>query len=496
MKRFWQACLAVVATAAITGSANAQWNESAEIGSYQSILSRAGYGTEGTQVGYNPAQPVPSPPGAAMAAQHGMVVDQGMAAGGCGSPNCDGGCASGNCGGSVGVAPTDCGCGGACNGSCGGAMMGGRMGGRRRGGMGGRNSVANNSYVDQGYDGGCNSPVYTPGAAIGGGVSNGIGNRLGSIVNGGGGSNRVASLFGMSLRRDYEDGVRLARNGAGDILYSDDVRNGNMNGLGVSIASRGCDGSGWEAIYWGLDEEDDVSLAGPATSTYLTGPTGYGGVAHVPSGATVQDIFDAGDSARYYRDTDINNLEFNLLRNGGQYTTRSGRSGNYELLGGFRLFTFDESFRSVSTSSNAAYPVTIEHRLEAENTLAGFQLGGRNEICLTDRVKFAHAGTAGVFNNRIQTRQQIIDSDGYSALDYADTKDDAAFMGQIDVGLIYQFSQKARARIGYRALGVAGVALAVDQIPADFTNVRELTSAQSNGSLLMHGMYFGSEFCF
>jgi len=331
------------------------------------------------------------------------------------------------------------------------------------------------------------------GGGAGGGLS-GLTGRLGGL-NSGGSSNKVLSVFGLSFRRDYEDGRRLARNAANDILYSDDVRNGSLNGLGVSLASRGCDGSGWEAVYWGIDEESDTTLAG-GTSTYLTGATGLGGVAHPPSGATVQDIFDAGDNARFYRDTDIHNFEFNLLRNGGQYTTRSGRTGNYELLGGFRLFTFDESFRYVSNSSNVAYPSTTEYRIEAENTLAGFQLGGRNEICLTDRVKFSHAGSAGIFNNRIYTRQQILDSDGYSAMDYMDNKDDAAMMGQIDVGLIYQFSQKARARIGYRALGVAGVALAVDQIPDDFTNVRELTSANSNGSLLLHGLYFGSEFCF
>ncbi len=495
MKRFWLSCLVVVATATITNSANAQWNESAEIGSYQSILSRAGYGTEGNQVGYNPAQPVPAPPGAAMAAQQGVAVGHGT------GTVVSGGCSTGNCGGAVAV-QSDCGCSGGCNGGCGGSMNGGRLGafgGRLRGGMNGGyvggGMAGNYSYVNQGYDGGCNTPVYTPGAMIGG-RAGGLGGRLNGLTNGGGNSNMVASLFGLSMRRDYEDGRRLARNGAGDILYSDDVRHGSLNGLGASIASRGAGGSGWEAVYWGVDDETDTTLAGPATSTYLTGATGLGGVAHVPSGVTVQDIFDDGDSARFYRDSDIHNLEFNLLRNGGQYTTRTGRTGNYELLGGFRLFTFDESFRYVSNSSNAAYPSTIEYRLEAENTLAGFQLGGRNEICLTDRVKLAHAGSAGIFNNRIETRQQIIDNTGYSALDYSDTKDDAAFMGQIDLGLIYQFSQKARARIGYRAMGVAGVALAVDQIPADFTNIRELTTAKSNGSLLMHGLYFGSEFCF
>ena len=47
MKCYWQAFLAIVATAAMFGSASAQsnWNHSNEIGSYQSILSKAGYGS-------------------------------------------------------------------------------------------------------------------------------------------------------------------------------------------------------------------------------------------------------------------------------------------------------------------------------------------------------------------------------------------------------------------------------------------------------------------
>ena len=44
MKRFWHIFLAVVAMATLANTANAQWSSGGEIGSYQSILSRAGYG--------------------------------------------------------------------------------------------------------------------------------------------------------------------------------------------------------------------------------------------------------------------------------------------------------------------------------------------------------------------------------------------------------------------------------------------------------------------
>ncbi len=43
MQRFWQTCLVIVATTAMANAADAQWQEASDIGSYQSILSRAGY---------------------------------------------------------------------------------------------------------------------------------------------------------------------------------------------------------------------------------------------------------------------------------------------------------------------------------------------------------------------------------------------------------------------------------------------------------------------
>ena len=175
-------------------------------------------------------------------------------------------------------------------------------------------------------------------------------------------------------------------------------------------------------------------------------------------------------------------------------------------MGGLRLFQFDESFRYVSNSV-APYPLTTEYQLQAENFLVGLQFGGRNEICLANRLRLATAATVGLFNNRAETRQRIFDETGYNPVlaggpsagrpfDYMAQRDDVAMMGELDLGLIYQLSSKFRARVGYRAMGVSGVALAVDQIPYDFNDPVLLQEANTNGSLFMQGVYFGTEFCF
>ncbi|MFK7766205.1 MAG: BBP7 family outer membrane beta-barrel protein [Mariniblastus sp.] len=509
MKRFWQTWLAVVAVATMVNTADAQWNQSAEIGSYQSILSRAGYGQSmGGQavqgsMSHNAGGQVaiPSPPGTP------VTYGGGMQGAGCGTPACAGGMNGGvmNGGGMNGGGMN----GGGMNGGVianGGMMNGGMVSGGMNGGMvgsgaatGGDGMIGVPCGTYDGYTGGAyaadyGAPVYSPGQNFNAGMAQRLAARS---------SNLVVGLFGVVLRRDYEDDRRLGYNAAGTNLFSTDADHGNMSGIGISLANRNANGSGWETLYWGLDEDADISLAGPS----YTNLNGFSALDHVPSGATVLDIYNAGDSARLYRSTEINNFEFNMLRNGGQFTTRGGRTGNYELLSGFRLFQFNENLRYASNSSFGAYPTRLEYDSNAENLLTGLQVGGRREVCISNRLRLSQAATLGLFNNRIRTRQRVTDETGYNpvlnaggsagrSFDYMDEKNDVAMLGQFDLGLIYQFSQKARARVGYRALGVGGVALAADQIPYDFTDTHTIQRANSNGSLLMHGLFFGTELCF
>ena len=110
----------------------------------------------------------------------------------------------------------------------------------------------------------------------------------------------------------------------------------------------------------------------------------------------------------------------------------------------------------------------------------------------------------GVYNNRINARQTIIDDAGAYAqvgsgayagsnYDFQDQKDDLAFLGELDLGLIFQHSQRTRVKFGYRIVGVAGVALADGQIPYDFTDGDEILRAHSDGSLILSGGYAGIE---
>lgn len=308
-------------------------------------------------------------------------------------------------------------------------------------------------------------------------------------------------VFGVTWQRDYEDRRRLAYNASSN-LYTDDVSNGTFSGLGFNLGKRKCNGRGWETTYWGLSTANEVYLTGP-TYTYLGGLSQLN---HVPSGWTVDTIYNAGDSVRLFRETRMHNFEFNFLQNGGCYRTRRGCQGQYELLAGFRLFKFDEDYSYETSTSAAGMPAVVAYNASAENTLAGIQFGGRSEICLSQRFQLNGGVTFGLFNNHIQTEKCIVDETGYSPLiatgaaagqpfHNRDTKNDAAALGQFDLGLAYRMTCRTRFRVGYRVMGLTGVALAANQLQTDFTDPYALGSANSNGGLLMHGLVYGIEFC-
>ena len=534
MKRFWHACFAVVASTAMIGTANAQWNQSSpEIGSYQSILARTGYGASpvGGTVGSVPGS-LPSMQGSGThnmipqqfgSGTHNAIQEQ-IGSGtrnvipdqvGSGTRNalpgqlgstthnvapptmhsgssyaapqayaapqtssgCIG-CGTGGGTGQYGGVPTAPAIGNVYGGS--GSCASGTCGG-------GSNLAA--SYADLGA-GSYNEPVYTPGASTG----------LGSIVQsakGGGGVNRVGGVFGVLLRRNYEDPVRIGAAGGNDI-FSDDIRNGDFSGVGASLASRKANGNGSEVIYWGLDDEVRSTFDNP--DFFSIGQFEDLNL----DGSTVFQNFNNAASISVFRDMEINNFEANLLRNGGSYTTRHGKAGNFELLGGFRLFQFDESLRIIG---NDGLGGKNEYRSQADNFLLGGQMGARNEVCLTKRLRLTSGVKVGVFNNRSETLQDVFNQDITKATigsganageDYYfhDTQDDVAVLGELKVGLAFQLTDHWRYHVGYQALGVGGVALAADQIPLNATDAGLLSRSRTNQSLLLQGLYFGGQTCF
>ena len=305
-------------------------------------------------------------------------------------------------------------------------------------------------------------------------------------------------LNGLVFNRDYEDDVYLTRDPMGNTLLSTDADTNTLGGLEFFFGSRNSCGNGFEMRYWGLfNDEATATLTGAASySTYLTD---LQNVIWPTSGEDLQTIFDRAETHTITRDNEIHNVEFNFLRRGGCFTTRTGRCGNYELLHGFRWFEFDEEFHW-DVLNTAAVPNALYFDTNVRNTLLGYQFGSRANFCLTQRMAFNIGTKVGVYNNRARADQVIQDDLGVYATvngtdyNFTDAKNDISMLGEIDLGVSRLVSQCSRINLGYRAIGVSGIALAPDQY-SNFNAVTPIRDIQSNGNLLLHGAYFGFEFC-
>ncbi len=339
-----------------------------------------------------------------------------------------------------------------------------------------------------GYGGGCDSGHCGVG---GGGLVRGSDRNV------------VFGLRGLVFERDYEDDRGLASNSLGQSLFSTDNEIDTLGGFETFIGVRNCSGIGWEFSYFGLfADRTDVTFSGAPLYTNLRG---LGDLDLI--GSDVAATFDTSDNYRIYRFNEIHNAEFNLLHNAGCAPTFRCGSMNVEWLAGIRWFKFSEDYRITANNFLTTYPAQTLYDLEVENNLVGVQLGARAERCLRNRLSLSLGAKFGVYNNDIYTRQSITDGNGtfataavgpYAGSDYAlsSTKDEVATLGELDLGLNWQFAECWRANVGYRVIGVSGVALAPEQIPYNFADFDNTNRIRSNGDLLLHGAYFGVEKAF
>ena len=532
MKRMWRTLLTTLALAAVTGTAQAQdaFSQPAAIGSYQSILSRAGYGDaagSATRAAASANQAISQPGGfgtlvqdaAGSGMQHGMQQVQGSFGNNAppqptmmsqspmvGSSTMSMAPANPVMTGPVSQAPV-----------MSSPVMSAPMPSApmMTGGVVGGSSCTSCNSASSLYGG---TPTYSAPVQYSAPVSYAAPTFAAPVVyqpvvapvvtQPRSRANYSGGIYGLNFTRDYEDDVILARNTAGEKLFTTDADEQNFDGYGVSVASRRSNGRGYALEYWALNP--GVAAASITGGNVATERRGLDQLVHTSSGRDLEDVYSNTLTQTVIRDTDINNIEFNLLQNAGTFCTKRQRNGFYELLGGFRYFDFEESLQYQAFIDNTAFPLVPEffsHNISARNRLLGLQIGARNELCLGSKLRLFSGVKGGLFNNFVQTRQNITDANGELAVvsggpadgrnfDYRDDKNDLAFLGELDFGVLYQLSCRSRIRLGYRVLGVSGVALAADQITNRVNDPDTLLNANSNGSLLLGGGYYGLEFCF
>ena len=330
-------------------------------------------------------------------------------------------------------------------------------------------------------------------------VTSSVGRIFGRVLNPrGNAANRVFGLGFLSLGgRDFDDdNVILAQDNLNPsrVLGTADADINNFGGIEGTFAQRNASGTGIEARYFGLFEDDAV-----ATLPRFQNSPRLVGLNSINTGAgTAATVFSVDGTQSVARQARISNFELNRLKRGnGRFLGRATSVCDHYY--GLRVFNFDEELNYNNTFNNRFNGAgSANYRVNVDNALVGLQTGQRVEMPLFGRLGLAFGGRFGAFNNRVRTQQSLttIYPSGRTmstAFDISDKKHNLAFLGEFNLGLTYQFRPTSRARFGYRALGARELALADRQIPADFNDLTVANFADTDGDFILQGGYFGFE---
>ena len=138
--------------------------------------------------------------------------------------------------------------------------------------------------------------------------------------------------------------------------------------------------------------------------------TGLADVSVDPGAQDLLTYFNGAESNFAFRKSEFQNIE-------DQPACEAAETSRRVVAGAARTKCWAVSAGSSSTSYSVSEPSTavptqlrLTTKSEVQNTLLGFQLGGRREYGVTDKFSFVLAGKLGVFNNGITHRQSIRDS--------------------------------------------------------------------------------------
>jgi hypothetical protein len=328
--------------------------------------------------------------------------------------------------------------------------------------------------------------------------------------------NWFGSVGGLVMTRDHSDHYTFSYGTGDEADQRTDTRNADMNWVGGVDIRFGryfnCQRNAIEAVYWGLNPNTQYTQTVSADVLgNLNGILNWNSLDYRGNTADVYVNVAPGDDGihRLTRDYSFQNIELNLWRFCG--SCGSGKCDCSRLrtswLAGVRYFRFDESlvFGSDADDLQITYADDeIFYNIDIENQLVGFQVGNQAQYCVSDRLTTDLGIKLGIFCNRINHVSEIGGALGVATINNGpflgedfyvnSSKDDVAFLGEVNLGLRYCFSCNWAGTIGYRALAITGVAMPADQIYPDLRGINDVANIDSSRGLILHGGYAGLEY--
>jgi hypothetical protein len=180
------------------------------------------------------------------------------------------------------------------------------------------------------------------------------------------------------------------------------------------------------------------------------------------------------------------------------------------LFAGLRWFQFRDQLEFGASESDAVFDYSNDdffYMNEVSNDLFGGQLGATATWC-TGRCVNLFTGTSfGVYNNRMSLESYagtateiatIVSSNQFNGEQFSFTAhdNDIALLGEGNVGAGIRITRGWTANVGYRLVGVSGVATSVGQIPRDFANLNSAWRLHNEHSVILHGLTLGAAYNF
>lgn len=325
-----------------------------------------------------------------------------------------------------------------------------------------------------------------------------------------------ASAAGLILARDHANGIWTTyetNNNPNELMRTTDAATEWRGGYDVKIGRRfgpcGC----WaiEGGYWAIDRfsgQASMSLlpANTVSTPLIVSDIEFGGV----NGTY---FFDNAAEHRLWRTNRVQNVEISLVRRLPCDPCAMLSSWDLSLLAGVRYFNFEEelTFGSLANGGTWGGNGGLDEaylREYVNNNLIGFQFGAEGGYRLGRTIRLFVTPKLGIYNNHIESRFDLVRGDGTHARPTPASgvtgtypvlaeKDVFAFLGQIDVGLDWEFHPGWSAFLGYRLVAATGIALADHQIPTYVVDIHDdLADVDANGNLLVHGAFAGLKISF
>jgi hypothetical protein len=177
---------------------------------------------------------------------------------------------------------------------------------------------------------------------------------------------------------------------------------------------------------------------------------------------------------------------------------------------GLRWFQFQDQLEFGASEANATFDYSSDdffYQNHVTNDLFGGQLGATATWCTGRCFNFFTGTSFGVYNNRMSLSSYagtateiatIVSANQFNGQQFSFTAhdNDVAFLGEGNVGTGIRISRGWTANIGYRLIGVSGVATSPGQIPRDFGNLNSAWHLKNEHSIMLHGLTLGAAYNF